>query len=167
MKKVVLFSVIFALVLCLIDTAIISHLRFLKFRLDIVLILLVFIASYNGSLVGVVSGFFSGLVLDLLSLAPLGLHSAIFVIIAFVIGKLYGRYNLSRIFVPMLLTVFACLAQAGLLYLLRFIFGNNIAVPNLALIGFWIGFVINVSLAPILFAVFTLFSNLLKVREIL
>lgn len=167
MKKVIFFSILFALTLCMIDTAIISHLSFLKFRPAIVLILVLFIAAYNGSIAGVVTGFFSGLILDFLSLAPLGLHSAIFVIIAFIIGKLHGRYNLTRIFVPAVLTFLAFLAEAGLLYLLHFIFGKNIAVPNFMAIDFWIGLALTVVCSPILFAVFNLFPNLLKMREIL
>lgn len=167
MKKIVFFSVIFSLVLCLIDTAIISHISFLKFRPALVLLLVIFVAAYNGSLAGTIAGFFAGLILDFLSLAPLGLHSAIFVIISFTVGKLHGQYNLSRIFVPAVLAFLACIAQSLLLYLFRFIFGSNIIVPGYQTIDFWIGLALTVVCAPLMFAVFNLFPSLLKTRDIL
>lgn len=167
MKKVVLFSVVFALVLCLIDTAIISHISFFEFRPESCLVLLLFVSFSNGSLIGVAAGFFIGLILDFLSLAPLGLHSASFVIIAFVAGKMHGRYNLNRIFIPVLLTFLALMAKALLYFVFRFLFGENILVPDFLAMDFWVGVLITLISAPILFAIFNLFPTLLQRREVL
>ena len=162
MKKTILFSVIFELVLCLIDTAIISHLHIFNWHTDAVLVLILFVSFCNGSLTGSLAAFFSGLILDFLSLAPLGLHSATFVIIAFVSGKMHGRYNLNRVFIPMLLTFIAVMIQSLLFFILRFIFGSNIAVPNFLLAEFWIGVFVTSISAPILFFLFNLFPTLLQ-----
>ena len=152
MKKTILFSVIFALVLCLIDTAIISHLYIFNWHTDAVLVLILFVSFCNGSLTGSLAAFFSGL----------GLHSATFVIIAFVSGKMHGRYNLNRVFIPMLLTFIAVMIQSLLFFVLRFIFGSNIAVPNFLLAEFWIGVFVTSISAPILFFLFNLFPTLLQ-----
>lgn len=166
MKKVILFSVIFAIVLCLIDTAIISHIRFFEFRPESCLVLLLFVTFSNGSLIGVIVGFFIGLVLDFLSLAPLGLHSASFVIIAFIAGKMHGRYNLNRVFMPVFLTFLALMVKALLYFVFRYIFGENILVPNFLDMDFWVGILVTLISAPLLFAIFNLFPTLLQRREI-
>lgn len=165
MKKVVFFSVVFALVLCLIDTAIISHIHFFEWHPETVLILVLFVSFNNGSMAGTVAAFFAGLVLDFLSLAPLGLHSATFVIIAFIVGKLHGRYNLNRVLALALLTFIALIVQSLLFFVLRFIFGTNIAVPQFLQLDFWISTVVTVISAPILFAIFNLFPTLLRGDE--
>ena len=75
MKHVILWTAAAAFLLGIFETAILSHLRFLPVLPDLILILIVYTALYNGSAAGVIAGFFSGLIFDFLSLAPLGLHS--------------------------------------------------------------------------------------------
>ncbi|MBQ7612618.1 MAG: rod shape-determining protein MreD [Spirochaetaceae bacterium] len=167
MKKVVFFSVLFALMLCLIDTAIISHLHFFMPRPEFVLLLVLYVSLYNGSLVGILTGFFSGLILDFLSLSPLGLHSLIFIVLAFLVGKMHGQYNVNKFLLPILVTIFALAVQTVFLMLLQIVFGTNISVPNIFLPDFWISCCATVICAPLLFLLFQLFPTLLQYREVL
>lgn len=167
MKRVIFFSLIFALILCLIDTAIISHLRIFFLRPEVVLVLVLYLALYNGSLTGVIVGFLAGLILDFLSLSPLGLHSIMFVIFSFFIGKMHGQYNVSKFFIPIFLTAVALLVKVVLTYALAFVFGKNILVPNLFATDFWISFVVTTLFSPLLFYFFNLFPTLLKQRDLL
>lgn len=160
MKKCIFVAVIFALFLCLIDSAIISHIDFFRFRLQAVLILLIYISLYNGSMTGVIFGFFAGLILDFLSLAPMGLHSTTFVIIAFIFGKFQGKYDTNKILIPAVFDLVAILMQSALFFVFRLIFGKNIAVPNFLLFDYWIGIAISMFFAPILFFIFNLFPVL-------
>ena len=84
MKHVILWTAAAAFLLGIFETAILSHLRFLPVLPDLILILIVYTALYNGSAAGVIAGFFSGLIFDFLSLAPLGIYSDRFFIRNFV-----------------------------------------------------------------------------------
>lgn len=162
MNRQAFFSVIFALVFCLIDAAVFSHLAFFKWRPDVVLVLVLYSALYNGSETGVVTGFFSGLILDILSLAPMGLHSAVFVLIGYFAGKLYGKYNVNRSLITIGLTVIALLIQIAIQIIARFIFGQNILFPPLSEPDFWICMAVTVVLSPLVFFICNLFPTLLQ-----
>ena len=83
MRKVVLWTIAAAFLLGIFETAILSHIRFLPALPDLILILVVYIALHNGTVAGVTAGFFSGLIFDFLSLAPMGLHSFVFTVLGF------------------------------------------------------------------------------------
>ena len=98
MRKVILWALATAFLLGVFETAILSHIRLLPALPDLILILVVYIALYNGAVAGITAGFLSGLIFDFLSLAPMGLHSFVFTVLGFLYGILYRKYNVSRFF---------------------------------------------------------------------
>ena len=80
MRKVILWTVAAAFLLGVFGTAILSHIQLLPALPGLILILVVYIALYNGTAAGITAGFFSGLIFAFLSLAPMGLHSFVFTV---------------------------------------------------------------------------------------
>ena len=101
MRKVILWTVAAAFLLGVFGTAILSHIQLLPALPDLILILVVYIALYNGTAAGITAGFFSGLIFDFLSLAPMGLHSFVFTVLGFLLRVLFGQsiqvYNLLAV----------------------------------------------------------------------
>ena len=85
MKKV-FFIFVLLLIVILFETALLSNIRLLPVVPDILLLVLLYISVFNGSLTGEVTGFFSGLMLDFLSAAPLGLNCLLRTLIGFIAG---------------------------------------------------------------------------------
>ena len=94
---------------------------------DLALILLCFSANHHGSYRGQLSGFVSGLVLDGLSVAPLGFHSLIRTTIGFLYGLFRGKIFVDPILVPVIIVTIATLMKAFGAYLLASIFAPDIA----------------------------------------
>ena len=136
MRKVILWTVAAAFLLGVFGTAILSHIQLLPALPDLILILVVYIALYNGTAAGITAGFFSGLIFDFLSLAPMGLHSFVFTVLGFLYGMLYGKYNVRRFFFPLILGLSATFLKAGILLVLRVLFGQSIQVYTLLAVPF-------------------------------
>jgi len=165
-RKVILWAVVAAFLLGVFETAILSHIRFLPALPDLILILVVYIALHNGTVAGITAGFFSGLIFDFLSLAPMGLHSFVFTVLGFLYGILYGKYNVRRFFFPLILGLSATLFKAGILLLLHVLFGQSIQIYNLLAVAFWIEVAENALCAPLLFMLLGLFPNAFAIREL-
>ena len=166
MRKVILWTVAAAFLLGVFETAILSHIRFLPALPDLILILVVYIALHNGTVAGITAGFFSGLIFDFLSLAPMGLHSFVFTALGFLYGILYRKYNVRRFFFPLILGLSATFLKAGILLVLHVLFGQGIQVYNLLAVSFWIEVVENALCAPLLFMLLGLFPNAFAIREL-
>lgn len=166
MKNVILWTTFTAFLLGVFETAILSHIDFLPMLPDLVLILVVYIALYNGTAAGVIAGFLTGLIFDFLSLAPFGLHSFIFTLLGFLYGILYGKYNIRRLFFPLILGFSATILKAICLFFLRFLFGQTIQVYDMLSFPFWFETAFNACCAPLFFALFSLFPAAFETQEI-
>ena len=166
MRKVILWTIAAAFLLGVFETAILSHIQLLPALPDLILILVVYIALYNGTVAGITAGFFSGLIFDFLSLAPMGLHSFTFTVLGFLYGMLYGKYNVRRFFFPLILGLSATFLKAGILFVLHVLFGQSIQVYNLLAAPFWIEVAENALCAPALFMLLSLFPNAFDIREL-
>ena len=165
MKHVILWTAAAAFMLGIFETAILSHFHVLPALPDLIIILVVYIALYNGTTAGLIAGFCSGLIFDFLSLAPFGLHSFMFTVIGFLYGMLYRKYNVRRILFPLFLAFSATLLKAGLLFALRFLFGQSIQVYSMMSLSFWFEAAFNTIAAPLLFVLFGLFPSAFEVQE--
>ena len=166
MRKVILWTVAAAFLLGVFGTAILSHIQLLPALPDLILILVVYIALYNGTAAGITAGFFSGLIFDFLSLAPMGLHSFVFTLLGFLYGMLYGKYNVRRFFFPLILGLSATFLKAGILLVLRVLFGQSIQVYNMLAVPFWIEVAENSICSPQLFMLLGLFPNAFEIRKL-
>lgn len=159
MRKVFLWTTCAAFLLGVFETAVLAHVRFLPAVPDLILILVLYSALYNGTLTGITVGFFSGLIFDFLSLAPMGLHSWVFTVLGFLYGKLYLRYNIRRFFFPLILGSSATVLKAGILFLLHVLFGQSIQTYTLLTTPLWIEVIENAACAPLIFALAGIFPH--------
>ncbi|MDR2103691.1 MAG: rod shape-determining protein MreD [Treponema sp.] len=132
---------------------------------DLVLGIIVFTAYINGAMTGQITGFFSGLLLDFLSAAPLGLNAFIRTLIGALTGLLRGTFFLDVLFLPMILCGCATIFKALILFFLHFLFPETIPVYSVFQLTFWFELLLNTLLAPLLFGFLKLFKALLIERR--
>lgn len=165
MSKVIVWTSLAVFFVGMLQTAVLSHITAVKVMPDIVLLIIVYAAISNGSKMGMICGFIAGLLSDFLSAAPLGLSSFILTLAGFIIGRLCGVYNVSKVFLPALLGLSGFLFKAALLFGLNFVFGKNIHVYNIFHINFLTELVLNTVCAPLVFLFLNMFSSTFKMRE--
>jgi rod shape-determining protein MreD len=161
MGKNVVWATLFALVAAILQSTLLSRLAVYHAAPDIALGILVFSAYSNGAMTGQLTGFFSGLLLDFLSAAPLGLNTFVRTIIGASVGMIKGFFFLVTLLRPMALCGGATLLKAFFFWGLSLLFGS--AVPAYIALSpvLWVEFALNAVLAPFLFALLKLFKSLL------
>ncbi|MDR0663215.1 MAG: rod shape-determining protein MreD [Spirochaetaceae bacterium] len=132
---------------------------------DIALDILVFSAYLNGVMTGQLSGFFSGLFMDFLSNAPLGLNLFVRTIIGAVSGLLNGSFLIDSVFFPVLLCASATLLKAAILALLNILFAGVVPAYSLTAPALWVELAMNSALAPLIFILLKMFNNFLSKRR--
>ncbi len=165
MKKVIFWTSFTVFFLVLLKTAVFSHLHFFGIHLDVILFIVVYVSILNGSLLGMLCAFIAGLFLDFLSIAPIGLHSFIFTLTAYIIGKFQGVYNINKFLFPSFLGFISFLFNVLLLFVLSFIFGKNIHTYDIFNIQFLIKLFANTLICPLIFFILNLFPDAFTVKE--
>ena len=156
---------VFALVAALLQSTLLRRLAIYHAIPDLALGILVFTAYNNGTMTGQLTGFFSGLLLDFLSAAPLGLNALVRTIAGALTGLVKGIFILDAIFLPILLCASATCVKALLLLLLHILFGEGVHAYPLLAPTFWIELGLNTLTAPLLFGLLDRFSALLVKKE--
>jgi rod shape-determining protein MreD len=161
MGKNVVWATVFALVAAILQSTLLSRLAVYHAVPDLALGILVFSAYNNGTMTGQLTGFFSGLLLDFLSAAPLGLNTLVRTIIGASVGLMRGSFFLDAILLPMALCGVSTLVKALFFWVLHILFAS--AVPAYVALSptLWVEFTLNTLLAPFLFALLKLFKALL------
>jgi rod shape-determining protein MreD len=161
MGKTVIWATVFALVAAMLQSTLLSRLALYHAAPDIALGILVFSAYNNGAMTGQLTGFFSGLLLDFLSAAPLGLNSFVRTVIGASVGMMKGVFFLDTLLLPMALCGGATLVKALFFWTLHLLFGPE--VPSYSALSpvLWMEFALNAILAPFLFGLLKLFKSLL------
>ena len=148
-------SIIWTVLLCvaagILQSTLIAQFAFFNVIPDLALCILVFSAYVNGTMVGQVSGFFSGLFLDFLSAAPLGLNSLIRTLTGALAGIFKGSLFLDVFFLPVILCALATILKALIILLLHIIIGPNVPAYAFTSSLFWIELGLNCLSAPLLF----------------
>jgi len=162
MIKKIVWAVVFILVAALLQSTVFSRLvRYIRAVPDLALCILVFSAYINGTMTGQITGFFSGILIDFLSAAPLGLNAFIRTLVGGITGFIKGTFFLDAFFLPMALCAGATIFKVVFYFLLHLIFPD--AVPYYSLFGptLWVELGLNTILAPFLFSFLRLFQPLL------
>ncbi|MDR0399767.1 MAG: rod shape-determining protein MreD [Treponema sp.] len=161
MAKNVGWAAVFSLAAALLQSTLFRRIAPYHTVPDLALGILVYSAYVNGIMTGQVTGFFSGLILDFISNAPLGLHCLLRTIIGASVGLLKGTFFLDAFFLPMALCATATLSKALMLFLLHLLLAG--AVPYYPLVSptLWIELMFNSLSAPLLFGLLKLFQPLL------
>jgi rod shape-determining protein MreD len=165
MAKNVIWTNVFAIVAILLQSTLLSRLALYHAVPDLALGILVYSAYVNGVMTGQLSGFFSGLFLDFLSAAPLGLNTFVRTIIGAATGRMNGTFFLDAFFLPMALCAGATLVKAILLFVLHLLFFGVIPYYSLLEPVLWVELLLNTLLAPFLFGFLKLFKSLFVGRR--
>ncbi|MDR2403680.1 MAG: rod shape-determining protein MreD [Spirochaetaceae bacterium] len=161
MAKRVIWATVFALAAAMLQSTLLSRLAVYRAVPDIVLGIIVYMAYTHGAMTGQITGFCSGLILDFLSAAPLGLHALMGTMIGAGLGLMKGSFFLDPLFLPTALCAGATLLKALLLAGLHLLFTRGVPAYILEEPTFWVELLENSLSAPLLFAFLKLFKNLL------
>ena len=150
-------TTVFTVILCsaagILQSALLSRIAIYQAVPDLALCILVFAAYVNGSMTGQISGFFSGLLLDFMSSAPLGLNCFVRTLVGALAGIKKGAFFLDIFFLPMILCGLATLIKAAAFFLLHLIFPGTIPAYPLAAPVLWVELGMNCLSAPLLFLI--------------
>jgi rod shape-determining protein MreD len=148
-------SIIWTVILCgvagILQSTVISKIAFFNVIPDLALCILVFSAYINGTMMGQISGFFSGLLLDFLSAAPLGLNCLVRTVIGALTGIFKGALFLDIFLMPVILCALATLIKALIIFILHLVFGSTVPAYSFSSSILWIELGLNCLSAPLLF----------------
>ena len=165
MLRPFLISVVMSLCFALFESAVLSNVVSLPAVPDFLLICTLYFSVNNGRLFGCANGFVSGLFLDFLSAAPLGLHSLVRTIIGYAAGFLNKNFNMGGIFLPLVLCALATVAKAFLVAGASVFFPLSVNRYAIFSTPFLFELSANAVLTPILFKFLSLFSRNLLVEN--
>ena len=152
MIKTTISTVILCTIATILESTIINKIAFLGVKPDLALCILVYSAYVNGTMIGQVSGFFSGLCADFLSGSPLGLNCLVRTLTGALAGIFRGAFFLDFIFLPVILCILATIIKA-LIYLVLHLIIPVIPTYSLTSSVFWIEAGLNALSAPLLFLI--------------
>jgi len=151
MIRSIVWTVILSIIAGILQSTLLAKVAFFKVVPDLALCIMVYSAYVNGTMTGQVSGFFSGLFLDFLSAAPLGLNCLVRTLIGALIGVFKGVFLLDIIFMPVILCAVATILKALILFLLSLFMGSYIPSYSFLASLFWIELGMNTLCGPLLF----------------
>ncbi|MDR3020550.1 MAG: rod shape-determining protein MreD [Treponema sp.] len=165
MIRSAIWTVLFCVIAGILQSTVFAKIAFLKVIPDLALCILVFSAYVNGTMTGQLSGFFSGLLLDFLSAAPMGMNCLVRTLTGALAGLFKGALFLDFFFMPMLLCALATLFKAIVILILHLIFGSTIPAYSFISSLFWIEMGLNSLCAPLLFFILRRFNPILTGRR--
>jgi rod shape-determining protein MreD len=165
MAKNVIWATLFILMAGLLQSTLLSRIPIYHAIPDLTLGILVFSAYVNGTMTGQLTGFFSGMLLDFLSAAPLGLNTFVRTIIGALGGLMKGTFFLDAFFLPMILCAAATILKGGIYFVLHLLFAGALPAYVLTEPLFWVELLLNTLTAPFLFGLLKLFKPLLIGRR--
>ncbi len=122
---------------------------------DFVLIMVILFANYSGAIKGQVLGFSAGLVIDFLSLSPLGFNAVINTILGYLGGSTSGKIFFDPIVVPIVFIFIGTLVKAVLSFFL-FLFFFTEKVDSIFTTSLLIEIGLNIVITPFIYLLFKL-----------
>jgi len=165
MIRSIIWTLVFCIVAVILQSTLIGMIPFATVKPDLALCVLVFSAYVNGTMTGQVSGFFSGLFQDFLSVAPLGMNCLIRTLIGALAGIFKGAFFLDFFLMPFILCTIATLLKAFILFILHLIMGQSIPSYSFITSPFWIELGLNALCGPLLFFLLKRFKPMLIERR--
>ena len=156
-------SILTMLCFLLLETAVFSNLTFLLTIPDFLLIISLFIALNNGSLLAESTGFVSGFMLDFLSASPLGLNALLRTILGFIAGLFHDVLNVSSVFLQIVYGAVFTILKAIFVYFISLFFSGVVAYSLFSQI-FLTEVLLNAIFTPLIFKFLSLFSDFIIVK---
>jgi len=164
MIRSIIWTIVFSIAAAVLQSTLIAKIAFLNVIPDLALCVLVFSAYVNGTMTGQVSGFLSGLFIDFLSAAPLGLNSLIRTLIGALAGLFKDSLFLGYVIMPVILCAIATVLKALMIFVLHLII-SSIPAYSFTNSLFWIELGLNALCAPLLFLLLRNFKPILIGRS--
>lgn len=161
MIRRVAFSFLFVSTLLIVQTTWLDAIAIYSVLPDLALLAVLYISFKAQGLQGQFTGFFTGLLQDGVSAAPLGLSAFINTLMATIFNSLSGRFYIDRILMPMFFGFSATIMKALMLMVLSWIFKGKILAYDFTQPLIWIETAYNSLLAPVLFLLMNLFDRLI------
>jgi rod shape-determining protein MreD len=166
MIRNIVWTVILAIIAGLLQSTVIGRIAFFNNVVpDIALCIVVYSAYVHGTMTGQVSGFFSGLLLDFLSAAPLGLNCLVRTLIGALAGLFKGAFFLDIFIMPVILCSLATVVKAIILLIVSLFMGSAVHTYSIVSSVFWIEMGLNALSAPLLFLILKRIPLLAPVRS--
>jgi len=165
MIKSIVWTVILCIIAGILQSTLIARIAFFKVVPDLALCIVVFSAYVNGSMIGQVSGFFSGLFLDFLSAAPLGLNCLVRTVIGAFTGIFKGAFFLDIFFMPVILCSLATIMKVLIVLIIHLFMGSAVPAYSFTSSLLWIELGLNAISAPLLFLILKNFRPILTGRK--
>jgi len=165
MIKSIVWTVILCIIASILQSTLIARIAFLKVVPDLALCIVVFSAYVNGAMTGQVSGFISGVFLDFLSAAPLGLNCLVRTVIGALAGIFKGAFFLDIFFMPVILCSLATIIKALVLLIIHLFMGSAVPAYSFTSSLLWIELGLNAISAPLLFFILKNFRPILTGRK--
>ncbi len=159
------FSFLFVSTLLIVQTTWLDAIAIYSVLPDLALLAVLYISFKAKGLQGQFTGFFSGLLQDGVSAAPLGLSAFINTVMATIFNSLSGRFYIDRILMPVFFGLSATIIKALLLMLLSWIFKDKILAYDFTQPLIWIETAYNGLLAPLLFLIMSVLDKLILPLE--
>jgi rod shape-determining protein MreD len=127
---------------------------------DLTLMIIIFLGFRKGSITGQVSGFFTGLFEDFISLSPLGFSSLVKTSIGFIYGLVEGGFVIDMVVVPVIFLAVGTIIKGILSWVFILIFSLPAGGVSIFSLKFFIEIIYNMVTAPFIFAFLRLFKIL-------
>lgn len=160
MPRIILWSTFISIVSILIQASVLANIPHMPVLPDLTLLIVLYVSFMNSSIAGSSAGFFSGLFLDFLSAAPIGLNAFTKSLTGFLAGRFSGSFNMNRIMLPVTLAVAGTVMKVVLSWVLSMLFGNSIMVYRIFSRDLWMEMAMNMFFAPLVFGLLGLFPSL-------
>ncbi len=121
-KRNGLVTTVIIIITVILQTTIFNRFSFHNVKPDFVLIIIILISNYLGSIKGQLTGFVSGLIEDSLSLSPFGFSALIKSVIGYFSGKTEGQIFFDPIVVPIIFVFAGTIIKSLLSFLLLLVF---------------------------------------------
>ncbi|MDR1250576.1 MAG: rod shape-determining protein MreD [Treponema sp.] len=164
MIKTIIWTVIFSIAAAVLQSTLLRYITLYRAVPDIALSIVVYSAYVDGTMTGQVAGFCSGIILDLISAAPLGLNALVRTLVGALTGLLKGTFFLN-FFLPILLCAAATLVKAACLFALHLLLGDAVPAYSLMEPTLWAELSLNAISAPFVFALLKRFKPLRRERS--
>ncbi len=156
--KSVIENLVFILIFLFLEAAVLSNITFFPVLPDFLLIITLYVSLSQGAIVGETNGFVSGLILDLLSAAPLGLNAIVRTLVGFSVGLLGQTININGIVVPVIFGGVGTILKALFLSFTAFFFPHAVYTYDLISPLLWQEMACNMVFTPVLFLFFRHFG---------
>lgn len=151
MNRRIIWTTILCMLAGILQSTLLAKVSILGVVPDVALCIVVYCAYINGTMTGQLSGFLSGLLLDFLSAAPLGLNCLVRTLIGALAGVFKGALFLDYLLMPVILCALATIIKAVIIFILHLFMGSLVQAYSLTTPVFWIELGFNAVSAPLLF----------------